>query len=494
MLFSRKKQSNQEKQKKSLLKRAIISAGIVTVLTTGIVFAEESHSVDTVIHVYVDGKHIGEISDQKIVEEVIQSKLREAEERYENIELAIGQNVKLVSELVFNPTYNNSSISDYLGENLSIKAQAVELKIGEEVVGYFESQDDAEKVVKDYKLRYVDKETLELIESAKSLDAESDGTQIGDSQNNPIDLAVGESIVLDVTLSEEVSLSEKKVDPKEILSVADGLKLLEKGTLKEEKHIVDEGEVLGGIASDYELSLETLLELNPSIKENTLIQIGQEINVTELKPFVDVVIKKEEKKAETIAYQTETVESDELFKGDQKVTQEGSDGEKVLHYSVEIRNGNVTKRDVLKEEVVKEPVNKVIVKGTKVIPSRGTGSLEWPTVGGYISSYTGYRWGSYHKGLDIAGPANRAILAPDNGTVVFAGYSGDFGNKIEINHNNGMKTIYAHLASIEVSVGQTVQKGQQIGIMGTTGDSTGVHLHFEVYKNGALQNPLDYLK
>src|SRR5690606_16201484 len=169
------------------------------------------------------------------------------------------------------------------------------------------------------------------------------------------------------------------------------------------------------------------------------------------------------------------------------------DGKKVVQYAIEIRNGNVVKRDVLEEEVTKEPVNKVIVKGTKVVPSRGTGNLAWPTVGGYISSNVGYRWGSYHKGIDIARPSNRSILAADNGTVVSAGYSGGFGNKIEINHNNGMKTIYAHLSSINVSVGQTVQRGQQIGIMGSTGNSTGVHLHFEVYKNGALQNPLNYL-
>lgn len=99
-----------------------------------------------------------------------------------------------------------------------------------------------------------------------------------------------------------------------------------------------------------------------------------------------------------------------------------------------------------------------------------------------------------HKGIDIARPANRNILAADNGVVEFAGYdNGGYGNKIIINHNNGMKTVYAHLSSISVSVGQTVEKGKVIGIMGSTGNSTGIHLHFELYKNGALQNPLDYL-
>ncbi|WP_047983473.1 M23 family metallopeptidase [Ornithinibacillus californiensis] len=487
-MFSGKRK--QVKQNKSLLKRAIISTGLVTVLATGIVFAEETNSVEQVHHIYVDGKHIGHVSDQQVVEQLIQDKLNKAKGEYEDIDLSIGENVEFVSELVFNPTYKNDSITNYLEENLTVKAQAVELVIGDEVVGYFEDELDAQKVVEDYKLKYIDAETLNLIESAKSAEEESGGPQIADS---PADLAVGESTILDVTLSEEVSYSDKKVNPKEVLTVADGLKLLEKGTLQEEKHTIQEGEVLGAIASKYDLSLETLLELNPSIKEDTLIQIGQELNVTELKPFVDVIVKKEEKTKEKIAHQTKVEESDSMFKGDQKVKQQGSDGEKVVHYAIEVRNGKVANRDVLEEEVVKEVVDKIIVKGTKVIPSRGTGNLSWPAVGGYISSHVGYRWGSYHKGIDIAGPSNRAILAADNGTIVFAGYQGSFGNKIEINHNNGMKTIYAHLSSINVNVGQTVQKGQQIGVMGSTGNSTGVHLHFEVYKNGALQNPLNYL-
>lgn len=98
-----------------------------------------------------------------------------------------------------------------------------------------------------------------------------------------------------------------------------------------------------------------------------------------------------------------------------------------------------------------------------------------------------------HKGIDIAGPSNRTIKAADNGVVVSAGRDGTYGNKVVVNHNNGMKTIYAHLSSISVKVGQTVEKGSKLGVMGSTGRSTGIHLHFEVYKNGALQNPMDYL-
>lgn len=127
----------------------------------------------------------------------------------------------------------------------------------------------------------------------------------------------------------------------------------------------------------------------------------------------------------------------------------------------------------------------------------GSGVFAWPTSGGYVSSYMGPRWNSQHKGIDIA-RTNRSVVPPifaaADGVVESAGYnSGGYGNRIVIRHANGLKTVYAHLSSISVKPGQKVSRGQKIGVMGATGNSTGIHLHFEVYKNGALQNPLDYL-
>lgn len=129
-------------------------------------------------------------------------------------------------------------------------------------------------------------------------------------------------------------------------------------------------------------------------------------------------------------------------------------------------------------------------------PSKGSGQLSWPTAGGYISSPMATRNGRMHKGIDIARTdrsTSPPIYAADNGVVVSAGNDGAYGNKVVIDHGNGLKTVYAHMASIAVSSGQSVSKGTTLGIMGTTGRSTGIHLHFEVYKNGQLQNPMNYL-
>lgn len=136
----------------------------------------------------------------------------------------------------------------------------------------------------------------------------------------------------------------------------------------------------------------------------------------------------------------------------------------------------------------------LVLKGAKALPSVGTGEFVWPAQGGYISSEKGPRWGREHKGIDIAQPDGFNILAADHGVVKAAGADGTFGNRVIIDHGNGYETIYAHLESIDVKVGDKALQGTKIGLMGTTGRSTGIHLHFEISKNGATQNPLNYIK
>lgn len=121
---------------------------------------------------------------------------------------------------------------------------------------------------------------------------------------------------------------------------------------------------------------------------------------------------------------------------------------------------------------------------------KGTSNFIWPTSGG-ITQYPVW----YHMALDIANPAAPAILAADSGTVTFAGcVRYGYGCHIIIDHGNGYQTLYAHLSSISVSPGQAVSQGQAIGVMGSTGRSTGTHLHFEIRSGGQLLNPLNFLK
>ncbi len=133
--------------------------------------------------------------------------------------------------------------------------------------------------------------------------------------------------------------------------------------------------------------------------------------------------------------------------------------------------------------------NIIIPKPSAIIPAGG--KMVWPTVGHTITQYFSWR----HTGVDIANHIGTPIYAADSGTVETVGYNrGGYGNQIIINHGGGKKTRYAHLSAFKVKVGQKVSKGEYIGAMGSTGRSTGPHLHFEVIINGAVYNPLNYTR
>jgi murein DD-endopeptidase MepM/ murein hydrolase activator NlpD len=126
-------------------------------------------------------------------------------------------------------------------------------------------------------------------------------------------------------------------------------------------------------------------------------------------------------------------------------------------------------------------------------PSDGTpGQLQWP-VSGPVTSGFGMRWGRMHEGIDIGVPSGTPVHAAAAGQVVYAGWMSGYGNIVVIDHGSGLSTAYGHNTSLVVSVGQDVAAGQQIAFSGSTGHSTGPHVHFEVRVNGAPVDPLGYL-
>jgi murein DD-endopeptidase MepM/ murein hydrolase activator NlpD len=118
--------------------------------------------------------------------------------------------------------------------------------------------------------------------------------------------------------------------------------------------------------------------------------------------------------------------------------------------------------------------------------------LIWP-VQGVLTSPFGMRWGRMHEGIDIGAAQGTPIYAAATGTVNYAGWESGYGNLTLIDHGNGLATAYGHQSQIAVSSGQAVSRGQLIGYVGSTGHSTGPHLHFEVRVNGVPNNPLNYL-
>ena len=116
-----------------------------------------------------------------------------------------------------------------------------------------------------------------------------------------------------------------------------------------------------------------------------------------------------------------------------------------------------------------------------------------PVDGGNISSFYGLRYGRLHAGIDIALLSGSRIFASEKGEVIYAGWSGSYGYLVKIKHKDGYETYYAHCSRLLVSVGDVVDKGQDIALVGATGNATGPHIHFEIRLNGSPLNPYNYI-
>lgn len=201
-----------------------------------------------------------------------------------------------------------------------------------------------------------------------------------------------------------------------------------------------------------------------------------------------------------IAFKTQKINTDTQSLGYYAVTTKGKNGLNRKVESLETLNGEVTARTELSNEVVSQPVTQVITVGTAPVKISATEKANVSSAGFIcpltkgkfvISAY--YGDGRNHKGIDLAANRGVAIFAAAAGQVTYAGYDGDYGYNVVIDHGNGFKTRYAHASALCVSKGQTVSQGDMIAAVGSTGYSTGNHLHFEVIVNGNRVNPAPYI-
>ena len=246
-----------------------------------------------------------------------------------------------------------------------------------------------------------------------------------------------------------------------------------------ETYTVQAGDTILGIAGKYGLQPETILWANPSIEQNPdRISIGDQIKVLPVNGVLHVV-----KPGDTLS----------SLAAKYKVTAEAIAGYKSNQLS------NAATALVVGAEIVVPGGQKQIVAQQVVtsysgpVPTgaaKGSGAFLWPTSGSITQKY----W-SGHAAIDIGSWTGAPVKASDGGYVVEAGrgWSSGYGNHVVVDHGNGFRTLYAHLNSIFVSPGESVSKGQQLGTVGNTGNSTGPHLHFEVLYQGVRRNPYSYL-
>ena len=194
-----------------------------------------------------------------------------------------------------------------------------------------------------------------------------------------------------------------------------------------------------------------------------------------------------------LSYGTKTVYSNKQSIGSSQVTTQGENGISEKAEEIVTVNGKTQTQTELYDKVIKEAVDKVVTVGTasNSYKTVSSGFIK-PLSGRYtITSY--YGDGRNHKGIDFAADMRTPILAVASGTVIYSGYDGDYGYNVIIEHSSGIRTRYAHASALCVSAGDKVSQGEMIATVGSTGWSTGSHLHFEVIINGSRVNPAPYL-
>ncbi|WP_026695840.1 M23 family metallopeptidase [Peribacillus kribbensis] len=424
-----------------------------------------------VYNVSYKGHHLGKVSDKAQVKRLVERKVKQAEEKYPHYSFSMKKEVVLDPEQVLIPRTEDHKVMKKL-EQAPVEAKSYSIKVDGKKVAYLPEKKAAEATIQSFKYQYLSKDELRAVEQKNS----------------------GNTQIKDIRLTKNMEVSAETVKPDQIVNPNQALDKLKQGKAEIKTYQARQGEQPAKIAEQNDMDVPALLKLNPGLIDGQKLEDDRVLKVEDTIPFADVVLDKEVVETKKVPHSEKIIENRDLPKGQMKIKQQGKNGEIQVQAAVSKENGVEVKKDIEAQQVIAEPQDTIIEKGTKVTPSIGTGTFRWPAMGGVITSKMGYRWGKHHKGIDISGTRDRTINAADNGTVVFAAMSHDgYGNKVVINHHNGYETLYGHLNSISVHAGQTVSAGEKIGIMGSTGDSTGVHLHFEVHKNGGLKNPLEYI-
>ncbi len=412
-------------------------------------------------NVYLGQEEIGIVKNKDEVEPLMEELQKELSDTYQ-MEVVLKKDLEVEKTNAKDDLLlSKEEIKEIIKSKISFEVEAYALNLDGKEVGALSRKEDLENLIEEIKAPYKEAEKGKTIEEIKIL--------------------------------EDVEIVKKEMPLKNISQKEDLKNYLLTGAEKTDVHTVEVGESLWTIAKIHGMDVEDLEKANPD-KDPARIQIGDEIKLIREKSMLTVASLTQVEYSEEVEFEKKVEEDPSMFTNEKKVKQKGEKGLSKILAKEEKHNGQVIKKEIVKEEIVEKPREEIIILGTKEVPkTAATGAFLMPTRG-RISSRYGMRNGRMHKGLDIAAGSGTAIKAADGGKVVYAGPRGAYGNLVEIDHGNGYKTRYAHCSKILVSPGSKVYKGQEIAHVGNTGRSTGPHLHLEVLKNGTNQNPSNYVQ
>jgi len=410
--------------------------------------------------VEVDSRVVLTVDDKTRIEDMVQE-ITAKEEAATGLKLINISNIKYNEVMALgNKLTPEDNIEDVLKESLKFKAEAYCINVDGKDVAILKDESTAESILSRVKDEYV--------------------------KNN--DEAENETI----SFRENVQIVQKTVDISSVQDEDEVFDMLTECTEESRIYVVEKGDTVSEIAERFKIKQSEIEKMNPGMDVDR-IQIGQEIILSVPRYTINIESRGTKTYEESIPYEVEYEKTDSLYEGQSKVKVEGKEGKKSVTVEVIKINGIVSEEKVLSETIIEEPQNKVVLSGTKKRPSTmAYGEFIKPSRGSITSAF-GQRWGKLHTGIDIGVDTGTEVKAADGGKVIFAGWKGNYGKLVIIDHENGYTTYYGHCSKLKVSAGQRVARGEVIALSGATGNVTGPHLHFEVRKNGVPQNPLKYL-
>ncbi|KRE53540.1 M23 family metallopeptidase [Paenibacillus sp. Soil522] len=443
-------------------------------------------------NVYMNGTAVGTVSNPNDVEQLVLLKTEEVQQANPGINMVLDTGtITYEADTAFKGTLETDVTLDKLEGMFVSHAVGVEVKVDGKVIGIVKDQKTADDILLRVQSKFAPKLAAAKKDSKEVKSLSFDASEAAAPELKPeAATKVPGREVTEVAFIEAVITENIDTDPQKIMEAEAIYKMLVQGSIQPTKYTVHEGDCVGCIAQKFDISPQVIYENNRWIEDDKLT-IGDVLDLTVLQPELTVKTVENLVEVESIEPPVEVKKNADMRVGESKTISEGTAGSKRLTYRIVKKNGYVVSEELLTKEVIKEAAPKIVVRGTKVVLGEGSGNFAMPVSGSTLTSKFGPRWGRMHTGIDMTG--NKSILSSDAGVVEFVGNRNGTGKTIIINHKNGYKTLYGHLNSYNVSEGDIVEKGDRIGIMGNTGHSTGVHLHFEILKNGVAQNPLKYL-
>ena len=452
-------------------------------------------------HVYLSGKSLGYIESKEELENYIDREEYEIKNKYGVKNVYAPNDINIVKESTYNEKI--STVSEIYNKikqqsKFTISGYAVTIK------GITKKEKSGkEKTTADILIYVLKKKTFTNAFKKTVFNFVSEENYNNFINETQEDIEETGKLIENIYVKNQISIKKERISLNDNIFTDEDLlsKYLLFGTTDtQETYTVKKKDTIEDISLKHKISTNEFLIANPDFTSaDNLLYPGQVVTLGKVRPQFELVEEDHVVEKQTSKYKTVIEYDDNIVAGFERVKQNGKNGVNIVTKKIQKVNGEIENAVVISSKEEKPTINKIIVRGSGSQSYGKKGTWGWPTNTPYIiTSGFGYRWGSFHDAVDIAGTGyGSPIYAANDGTVVTASYTNINGNYIIINHNNGYYTYYGHLSKRLVSAGQNVSIGQQIGKMGQTGWATGTHLHFSIYRGmpfrgGTALNPLGF--